>query len=97
MNLPDASAEAPEDARTSPHLVEDQLQWNTDSAYPAFGKSIRSIIVDGQMKLISELRRRNVLRMAALYSIAAWIILQVVEVVMDLAKLSEWIGTRGRS
>jgi TolB-like protein/lipoprotein NlpI len=31
--------------------------------------------------------------MAALYSIAAWIILQVVEVVMDLAKLSEWIGT----
>jgi transposase len=44
------------------------------------------------LKLRAELRR-NVLRMAALYSIAAWLIVQVVEVVMDLAKLSDWIGT----
>jgi len=44
------------------------------------------------MGLISELRRRNVLRMAVLYGIAAWLIMQVAEVVMDLAKLPDWIG-----
>ena len=44
------------------------------------------------MKLVSELRRRNVFRMAVLYAVAAWLIMQVVEVVMDLAKLPDWIG-----
>jgi len=44
------------------------------------------------MGLISELRRRNVLRMAVLYAVAAWFIVQVVEVVMDLAKLPDQIG-----
>ncbi len=44
------------------------------------------------MGLISELRRRNVIRMAVLYAVAAWFIMQVVEVVMDLAKLPDWIG-----
>ena len=45
------------------------------------------------MKLVSELRRRNVPRMAVLYVVAAWLILQVAEVVIDLAKLPDWIGT----
>ncbi len=45
------------------------------------------------MGLISELRRRNVLRMAVLYAIAAWLIVQVAEVLIDLAKLPDWIGT----
>jgi len=44
------------------------------------------------MGLISELRRRNVLRMVVLYAVAAWFIMQVAEVVMDLAKLPDWIG-----
>ena len=44
------------------------------------------------MGLISELRRRNVLRMAVLYAIAAWLIMQVAEVIMDLANLPDWIG-----
>ena len=44
------------------------------------------------MRLISELKRRNVFRMAAIYAIAAWVIMQVVEVVMDLANLPDWIG-----
>ncbi len=39
------------------------------------------------MSLVSELRRRNVLRMVVLYAIAAWLIMQVAEVVMDLANL----------
>ena len=44
------------------------------------------------MKLLSELKRRNVLRMAALYVVAAWLIIQVAEVLMDLANLPDWIG-----
>ncbi len=45
------------------------------------------------MRLVSELRRRNVLRMALLYAVAAWLIVQVAEVLIDLAKLPDWIGT----
>jgi TolB-like protein len=45
------------------------------------------------MSLVSELRRRNVLRMAVLYALAAWLVLQVAEVLIDLAKLPDWIGT----
>jgi TolB-like protein/Tfp pilus assembly protein PilF len=45
------------------------------------------------MRLVSELRRRNVLRMAALYVVAAWLIVQVAGVLIDLAKLPDWIGT----
>lgn len=45
------------------------------------------------MRLVSELRRRNVLRMAMLYAVAAWVIMQVAEVLIDLAKLPDWVGT----
>jgi len=44
------------------------------------------------MGLVSELRRRNVLRMVVLYAVAAWLIMQVAEVLIDLAKLPDWIG-----
>ena len=44
------------------------------------------------MALVSELRRRNVFRMAALYVVAAWLIMQVAEVVMGLANLPNWVG-----
>ena len=44
------------------------------------------------MGLVSELKRRNVLRMVVLYVVAAWVIMQVAEVVIDLANLPEWIG-----
>lgn len=44
------------------------------------------------MRLVSELRRRNVFRMAALYAISAWLVMQVVEVVTGLANLPDWIG-----
>ena len=36
------------------------------------------------MGLVSELRRRNVLRMAVLYAVAAWLIMQVAEVLSAL-------------
>lgn len=44
------------------------------------------------MKIWSELRRRNVLRMAALYVVAAWLILQVTEVLSGLLDVPEWLG-----
>ena len=45
------------------------------------------------MGLISELRRRNVLRMVVLYAVAAWLIMQMAGVLIDLAKLPDWFGT----
>ncbi len=45
------------------------------------------------MGFVSELRRRNVLRMVVLYVVATWLIMQVAEVVIALAKLPDWIGT----
>ncbi len=44
------------------------------------------------MGLVSELRRRNVLRMAVLYVVAAWVIMQVVEVMMSVVGLPAWAG-----
>jgi len=44
------------------------------------------------MGLVSELRRRNVFRMALVYAVAAWLIMQVAEVIIDLANLPNWIG-----
>ncbi len=43
-------------------------------------------------QLIKELKRRNVFRMAVLYLVAAWLIMQVTEVVITLATLPAWIG-----
>jgi len=45
------------------------------------------------MGLVSELRRRNVLRMVVLYVVAAWLIMQVAGVLIGLAQLPDWIGT----
>ena len=44
------------------------------------------------MRLVSELRRRNVIRMAVLYMVAAWLVMQVAEVVIALASLPTWAG-----
>ena len=44
------------------------------------------------MKFWSELRRRNVLRMAALYLVSAWLILQVTEVLSGLIDFPDWVG-----
>jgi TolB-like protein len=44
------------------------------------------------MGLLSELKRRNVIRMAVLYTLSAWLVMQVAEVVIGLATLPEWTG-----
>ena len=44
------------------------------------------------MGLVSELRRRNVVRMAVLYPGAAWLVLQVVDLLIDRVPLPESLG-----
>ncbi len=66
-------------------------------AYAAVGfwqYGFHSRIPDGFwfVKFWSELRRRNVLRMAALYLVSAWLILQVTEVVSGLIEIPDWVG-----
>ena len=47
------------------------------------------------MGFFSELKRRNVARMAALYAVTAWLIMQVAEVVIGLALLLKPLGIAG--
>jgi TolB-like protein/Tfp pilus assembly protein PilF len=42
------------------------------------------------MSFISELKRRNVIRVALLYLVAGWIILQVTELLADVLTLPDW-------
>src|SRR4029453_19425397 len=42
------------------------------------------------MSFISELKRRNVIRVALLYLVVGWIILQVTELLADVLKLPDW-------
>jgi TolB-like protein/Flp pilus assembly protein TadD len=44
------------------------------------------------MSLWSELKRRNVIRMAVLYVVAAWLLLQVADVGMSVLELPVWTG-----
>ena len=42
------------------------------------------------MSFISELKRRNVVRMAVLYVVASWVVLQIADVLFDPLGLPEW-------
>ena len=44
-----------------------------------------------QMSLFSELKRRNVFRVAIAYVIAAWLVLQVSELVLDAIEAPAWV------
>jgi adenylate cyclase len=44
------------------------------------------------VSFVSELRRRNVVRMAVLYVVAAWLVVQVSESIITLAHLPAWVG-----
>ena len=44
------------------------------------------------MSLLSELKRRNVFRVALLYVVASWLIMQVADVGVSLLGLPEWTG-----
>lgn len=44
------------------------------------------------MGLLSELRRRSVFRMATLYVVSAWLVMQVAEAIITLGALPDWSG-----
>ena len=44
------------------------------------------------MSLFSELKRRNVFRVAVAYVVAAWLVLQVVDVVQPILKFPDWVA-----
>jgi len=45
------------------------------------------------MSIFAELKRRNVYRVAALYVIVSWVLLQVADVLLGMLPLPPWIGT----
>jgi len=42
------------------------------------------------VSVIAELKRRNVFRVALLYLVAAWVILQVAQLLFEVLKLPDW-------
>ncbi|MFZ8977378.1 MAG: tetratricopeptide repeat protein [Pseudohongiellaceae bacterium] len=44
------------------------------------------------MSFFTELKRRNVIRVAILYAVSAWILLQITEVLTSLLPVPEWTG-----
>ncbi len=44
------------------------------------------------MTFFEELRRRNVIRVGVAYLVAAWLLLQIVDVLAPLLDLPEWVG-----
>ena len=44
------------------------------------------------MSLIAEINRRNVTKVAVLYIVATWLILQVADVGVSLLELPDWVG-----
>ena len=44
------------------------------------------------MSFFEELKRRNVFRVGAAYAVAAWVLLQVLDVVGEILELPQWGG-----
>jgi TolB-like protein/Flp pilus assembly protein TadD len=47
---------------------------------------------DFRMSLFEELKRRNVIRVGIAYLVAAWLLLQIVDVLAPLLELPNWVG-----
>jgi TolB-like protein len=46
----------------------------------------------GDMSFVGELRRRNVVRVAIVYGVASWLLLQIADVARSLLRLPDWSG-----
>ena len=44
------------------------------------------------MKLLAELKRRNVIRMAGLYLVGAWLVVQVAGTILPMFGAPEWVA-----
>ena len=65
----------------------------SNSAIAGFGTCLyyrRTIQGFRLMSIFSELKRRNVYRVAAIYIIVSWVVLQVVDTFMSFMPLPEW-------
>jgi TolB-like protein len=58
--------------------------------FPDYAYSIRHALTDYLMSLFSELKRRNVIRVAIAYAVAAWLVLQVIDVVLPILGIPNW-------
>jgi hypothetical protein len=45
------------------------------------------------MSFIGELKRRNVIRVAILYFVSAWLLLQLTDVLSSLLPVPDWTGS----
>jgi hypothetical protein len=45
------------------------------------------------MSFIGELKRRNVIRVAVLYFVSSWLLLQLADVLSSLLPVPEWTGS----
>ncbi len=52
----------------------------------------RRAILGAIMSLFNELKRRNVFRVAIAYLVAAWLIVQLAEILIPMLLLPEWVG-----
>jgi len=52
---------------------------------------VKSHDVDKKMSFLGELKRRNVFRVAAAYALAAWVLLQAIDFVLDAISAPNWI------
>ena len=43
------------------------------------------------MKLLAELKRRNVIRMAGLYLVGAWLLIQIAETLLPIFHTPDWV------
>jgi len=46
----------------------------------------------GELSFFNELKRRNVIRMGAAYMVASWLLLQIVDVLVPMLGLPDWVG-----
>jgi hypothetical protein len=62
--------------------------------FPAFHNDLRQRreLIATTMSFYEELKRRNVARVAVLYVITSWLILQIADVAVSLLGLPEWVG-----
>jgi hypothetical protein len=44
------------------------------------------------MSLFSELKRRNVIRVAIAYAVVAWLVLQVIDVILPILEVPNWVA-----
>jgi TolB-like protein/Flp pilus assembly protein TadD len=44
------------------------------------------------VSLLSELKRRNVIRVAIAYAVAAWLVLQVIDVILPILEIPNWVA-----